>query len=305
MISASLDSATYYGKVLTFIQETIDYVKNYHKEITKLLITGGSLGGEIAELFAADPKSQQIISPFAPANVSIVTFSSPGIPSDKYNSNSPLMNRVLGIYNSSDPIYNHSGVFAVFSAFKHVGPQKELYTPTTSFPTSHVQDTYEAEIQALTSSALFQSADAKTILVFDDGSAGTLEVNNASLGIPKGPHFIVALKGTDTIIGSPGDSILAWSGTHFITGSGAGPNRYEIITGNDEISNFQVSKDQLTWHSNVPADGKFILQPYVRTVLTYTQANQQKGTITLDGVNLGPVASQTPSLHWEGTVTTA
>lgn len=313
-ISALGDPPDYYQNVLPLINAAISYANlPQNQNIQHIIITGASLGGETAQLFAVDPSS---LGRFSAPDISIITFGSPGIPSSLNIYNSPLENRVLDIYNSADPIYNHALVFSVFNnlRFTHIGTPKELYTPNMDYlsPTviAHQPSTYQAEIEAFADSKLSDFASPSTVLIFggDDSSITSTTTITASsldsqLGLSSAPqHFLSDLGGNTTMYGDSGNDLLnGRSGNDVMTGGAmTNPvtqqitehNQYAFLSGNDTITNFNPQKDAL-WLPGGTTTGTLVNGS--DSVLSYPGG----GAITLDGVDLGPVASQYSWLHWE------
>ena len=314
---SAVQATQYYTNVLPLINESIAYAQN-DMSIKKIIITGASLGGETADLFAADASSQQILGRFSPADVSIGTFGSPGIPPPNLSmSNSPLISRVLDIYNSADPIYN---LLSGTLGFVHVGTQKELYTPgmDTLSATPHVSATYEDEIATIEASKLFDYATANTVFVFGGdnssvASATTLDakVVDANFSIKAGTqHFLSDLGGNTTIIGDSGNDLINGSSGNDIMMGANGHNMYAALSGNDIITDFNPQSDSLWLPSTQSQPIAGSLANGTDSLLTYpglkfippgpgTYAlDGTTGTVTLDNVNLGLVASQYPWLQW-------
>jgi hypothetical protein len=319
---AAPDPIPYYNRLIHFINAAITYA-NGEPSIKKILITGASLGGEIADLWATNPQStplEQLLinqdpllpnsliqvplnqealgSKFSTSNVSVITFGSLGIP---FNfADRPLQARVLDLHNSTDPVYNHKGLTGSnatllssldrFLTHKsgqqgNLSTEKSFYTPKVSDSTflPHNPILYQAEINTLTSSVVFNSATAQTIFVFDYNNdksispSDVVDVNDATLGIPKGPHFLVGLGGSDKLVGDPSNNLIeAVTGTHVLIGGGGG-DQFQIVQDSDTITNFDPKVDSL-WLPP-PISGKFDGH---NTVLEYSG-----GTVTLPDVDFG------------------
>lgn len=108
------------------------------------------------------------------------------------------------------------------------------------------------------------------------------------------PHTLISLGGIEALIGRPDANVffLVEDGNHTITGGvGHQHDEYEVWKGNVIITDFniQANGDGLRIPA-APVSGALVNGD---SVLTYPGV-----TITLTGIDLGPVASQYPWLQW-------
>ena len=75
------DPEGHYAELEQLISDVVHYVKT-HSEITKLVVTGHSLGGEMAQLFAERMSQLSVSDGLNPSMVDIITFGSPGLPTE-------------------------------------------------------------------------------------------------------------------------------------------------------------------------------------------------------------------------------
>jgi Ca2+-binding RTX toxin-like protein len=136
-IDAAVNIEDQIRSLSTFIERVIDYVRNPDNNITNLIVTGHSLGGELAEAFVS-LYGERIYSdglsvlfgydegrPIDADGISLVTFGSPGVPNDVSNidldGNGNALDRStvelpaeitrhIAFGDTEDPVFMHDGL---------------------------------------------------------------------------------------------------------------------------------------------------------------------------------------------------
>src|SRR5215813_621369 len=96
----------HYQKLQPLISAAIAYANDPANHVTSVAVTGHSLGGEMAELFATKGALGAGGLNLPPEAISIVTFGSPGVPPGRA-APATLQDRILHVFNTQDPVYTH------------------------------------------------------------------------------------------------------------------------------------------------------------------------------------------------------
>ncbi|MGH7555314.1 MAG: Calx-beta domain-containing protein [Longimicrobiales bacterium] len=252
-----LDPIDHYNRLQPFIDDVLRFVQDPGNGITKVVITGHSLGGEMAQLFAtsftdgsASHAADVSELGLSPANVSIITFGTCGLPNDP-SANFAVSNtwvpRVTNVLNSQDfaftdsiaPLANHVrvGQDLVFdlntvpellaATSPDVRPFVSTFASTVGLVhVEHHPLNYLAAIDSLTASPGFSWVSTDNISLFGIGDAYDNSPVQASGGSPNQARFLLGLAGNDVLSGGNGNDVLD---------GGAGSDTLNGLDGNDRL----------------------------------------------------------------------
>jgi hypothetical protein len=234
---AAFSPDSHYRKLQPLISAAIAYANDPANHVTGVAVTGHSLGGEMAELFATKGAEGAGGLTLPPESISIVSFGSPGVPPGRA-APANLQDRILHLFNTQDPVYTHTMPlplfllpspleqivafgFAALSTFNHLGSGAAIDLPFTNGLlditfSEHDSAIYLGVAQDIAGSGLAPLAPADAAITALDASSNVFLVGS-------GPaHFVVGLEGNDTIVGRGGHDFLAGgSGNDWLVG-GAG-----------------------------------------------------------------------------------
>jgi Ca2+-binding RTX toxin-like protein len=236
---ATLFRDAHYQKLQPLISAAIAYANDPGNHVSTVAVTGHSLGGEMAELFATKGADGAGGLNYPPESISIVSFGSPGVPPGR-TAPATLQDRILHLFNTQDPVYTHTMPiplrfllpspleqavafgFSVLSTFSHLGNGTAIDLPFTnglldvSF-TEHDKSIYLGVAQDIADSSLASLSPADAAITALNGSSNAFHVANGAA------NFVVGLEGNDTIAGGGGHDFLAGgSGNDFLAGAGGG-----------------------------------------------------------------------------------
>jgi Ca2+-binding RTX toxin-like protein len=226
----------HYQKLQPLISAAIAYANDPTNHVTSVAVTGHSLGGEMAELFATKGVLGAGGLTLPPGAITIVSFGAPGVPPGR-TAPAVLQDRILHVFNTQDPVYTHvmplpllllpspleqvvAAGFATLATFNHLGSGAAVDLPLinglldVTF-TEHDSSIYSSVARDIADSGLAPLAPANAAITALDDSANLFLVGNAPA------NFVVALDGNDTIAGRGGHDFLAGgSGNDWLAGGG-------------------------------------------------------------------------------------
>lgn len=226
----------HYQKLQPLISAAIAYANDPANGVTKVSVTGHSLGGEMAELFATKGTQGAGGLALSPEAISIVSFGAPGVPAGR-TAPTTLQDRILHVFNTQDPVYTHvmplplfllpspleqvvAAGFAALATFSHLGSGAAVDLPLVNGLldvtfTEHDSSIYSGVAQDIADSGLAPLAPADTAITALDNSGNIFLAG-------KGPeNFVVGLDGNDTIAGRGGHDYLAGgAGSDWLAGAG-------------------------------------------------------------------------------------
>jgi len=228
---------SHYQKLQPLISAAIAYANDPGNHVTSVAVTGHSLGGEMAELFATKGDQGAGGLNLPPGAITIVSFGAPGVPPGRA-APATLQDRILHVFNTQDPVYTHvmplplqillplpleqvvAAGFAALSTFSHLGSGAAVDLPLVNGLldvtfTEHASSIYSGVIHDIADSGLAPLAPADAAITALSDSANLFLVGSASA------NFVVALDGNDTIAGRGGHDFLAGgSGNDWLAGAG-------------------------------------------------------------------------------------
>ncbi len=230
-------------KLLTDLIDAAVTYANTHSEITNVFITGHSLGGQMAELFAArDGQSIHLFStpPIlsqAAKSVEIVTFGSPGLGPlllSVVPTHAQWIDHITHFGNTEDPVFNHLSLAYVLGLNSLIGSNViRMDLPnTSSLLYEHKSALYASNIEDIVQSPLYlySGSPTSTDLVLGgngDRYLGLHYVSDDQLSATWSDRqsFILGLGGNDYLLGGIGNDLLdGGEGNDQIFG-GAGDDR--------------------------------------------------------------------------------
>jgi hypothetical protein len=244
---AFTDPLAYYDRLRPFIDDVLQLVQDPRNAITEVIITGHSLGGEMAQLFASSytaggmPHAADVSAlGLPPSNVSIITFGSPGlpnIPGTNFAVSEVWQPRIVNFLNTEDnavDAFPRAGQDYLIDLntvpATAVTPLPDVRpfsaTPLPLDPADHQPVNYEAAIDAIASSPGFFWVDANDITLFgigDDHDNGSV---SAPGGSPDQARFVLGLAGNDVLSGASGNDVLD---------GGAGADTLNGLEGDDRL----------------------------------------------------------------------
>jgi Ca2+-binding RTX toxin-like protein len=252
------DPLSHYDRLRPFIDDVLQFVQDPSNGISEVIITGHSLGGEMAQLFtssytdgaahAADVSALGL----PPSQVSIITFGNPGllnVAGANFTVSDVWASRIVNFLNTDDKavdVFPRAGQDYLIDLntvpATSVSPLPDVRPfsakPLPLDPADHHPLNYKVAIDVLTSSPGFSWIDTNDITVFGIGD----DHDNSSVCAPQGnpdqARFVLGLAGNDGLSGSNGNDVLdGGAGTDTLLG-GAGSDTLNGGAGLDVASFF-------------------------------------------------------------------
>ena len=250
----SINQSAFYENYEQLIDSVVEYAGNPANNIDQIYVTGHSLGGEMAGIFAIED-GHRFAEPIA-----ITTFGSPGVDPNEYPVPTALSAQILNFVHTGDPVPHHA--FPIPDHWRLDGYVINIDLPsnpgdateTSSSDHEHNMQIYEANIDAVTSSSLIDHAtismnlivggsnvDDSNTLHIDFNDSGSFELDESS---NSEPVFILGLDGDDTLRGGSADDLLdGGSGSDLLYGGGGDDLFAFDALGHDTINDFTVGDD--------------------------------------------------------------
>jgi Ca2+-binding RTX toxin-like protein len=240
------DPLAHYERLRPFIDDVLQFVQDPSNGISEVIITGHSLGGEMAQLFtssyadgtthAADVSALGL----PPSQVSIITFGNPGLPNvggANFTVSDVWEPRIVNFLNTDDKavdVFPRAGQDYLIdlntvpetSVLPLPDVQPFSAEPLPLDPAEHHPLNYEAAIEVITSSPGFSWIETNEITVFGIGDDHDNSSVSAPQGSPDQARFVLGLNGNDVLSGYNGNDVLD---------GGAGTDTLNGLDGNDRL----------------------------------------------------------------------